>query len=410
MEYTIFLWIIGISVFHFLLERILGMLNDSKKAEGLPPEADGIYDKERYETWLAYDKTKGRFGRIASFFNFFVLLAMLILGGFGWLDDFIRETVTKDDLWLPLLFFGALGAASSLIGLPFAWYGTFVIEERFGFNKTTPKVFVFDRIKGALLSVALGGSIGGFVIFIYHLNPDSFWIVAWLFLSGITLLMNMFYTSTFARIFNKITPLEDGPLREAIEVYSQSVGYKLKNIFIMDGSKRSTKANAYFSGLGPKKSIVLYDTLIEKFETEEIVAVLAHEVGHYRKKHIPVSTTLALLQMGLTFFLLSLTLSIPYFSLALGDQPSFHLGLLVFGLLYSPVSLILGLGMNILSRKNEFEADAFAKETSSGAALVSSLKRLASENLVNLNPHPLHTFFHASHPPVLERVKALEKS
>lgn len=409
METILFYTIIGITVFNFLLERLLGWLNNSRKQAELPEEAKGIYDAERYAKWLAYDKARSKFGRWSSLVSFLGLQYMLWGGLFGTLDFALGQYVTDHEILLPLLYFGTLGLASGLLGLPFAYYSTFHIEARFGFNTTTLKTFIMDRVKGMLLGVVLGGGLGSLVIWFYQQYPENFWWIGWAVVSGFSILMSMFHTATFARLFNKLVPLEEGELRDAIEAYASKVGYNLKNIYVSDGSKRSTKANAYFSGLGPRKSIVLFDMLIQNHPTEEIVAVLAHEVGHYKKKHIPVSMVLGVLQMGLVFYLLSFVLKVPYFSVALSGRPSFHMALLAFSLLYTPFSTLLGLGMNALSRKNEFEADAFAGETADRTSMIEALKRLASDSLVNLTPHPLVTFFYASHPPILKRVEALKK-
>ncbi|MBN4062508.1 M48 family metallopeptidase, partial [Bacteroidales bacterium AH-315-I05] len=277
------------------------------------------------------------------------------------------------------------------------------------FNRTTVKTYIFDKIKSAILGAIIGGGLFSLFVWFYETAGEYFWLYAWALVTVFMLFMAMFYSSLIVPLFNKLTPLEEGGLRTEIEDYCKKVGFKLNNLFVIDGSKRSTKANAFFSGLGPKKKIVLYDTLIEKHTNDELLAVLAHEVGHYKKKHTRTSIFISVLQTGLTLYLLSLMINLPQFSIALGaEKQSFHIGIIVFGMLYSPLSMILGLGMNILSRKNEFEADAYAKETYKGEPLRTALKKLSVDNLSNLTPHAAYVFFHYSHPPLLKRLKALK--
>lgn len=407
MSDSIFIIIIVILVFNFLFDRILEYLNDKNISAEIPPEAKGIYDGEKYRKMMEYQKVNFRFDLVSSSFSFILMLAMLLSGGFAFVDSLVR-TWTENPVLMALLFFGIIGIASDLVSEPFSLYGIFVIEERFGFNKTTLKTYFLDKLKGILLSVVIGVPLLSLVIWFYQVAGNYFWIYAWLLVSFFMIFMTMFYTSLIVPLFNKLKPLSEGALRKAIESYSQKTGFTLKNIFVVDGSKRSTKANAYFSGLGRKKKIVLYDTLIEKHTSEELVAVLAHEVGHYKKKHTRLSLILSILQTGITLYIFSLVVDNPVLAAALGaGEPSFHIGAIVFGMLYAPVSFILGIAMNILSRKNEFEADAFARETYNGEALKSALKKLSVDNLSNLTPHPLYVFFHYSHPPLLERLRKL---
>jgi len=310
------------------------------------------------------------------------------------------------------LYFGILGIAADIFSTPFSVYSTFVIEEKFGFNKTTPKTFIFDKIKGWFLSAIIGGGLFSLIIWIFESTGIYFWLYAWFVVSVFSIFMAMFYSNLIVPLFNKQTPLEDGELRNAIQTFSEKVGFKLKNIYVIDGSKRSNKANAYFTGLGMKKRIVLYDTLIKNHSIDELVAVLAHEIGHYKKRHTLLGVFLSIFQTGLMLFILSLFIAkgselSEILSGALQAQASFHIGILVFGLLYSPLSLILGLIMNIISRKNEYAADHFAGKNFSAKALIEALKKLSVNNLSNLTPHPVYVFFHYSHPPLLERLKAL---
>ncbi|MFT6066296.1 MAG: STE24 endopeptidase, partial [Polaribacter sp.] len=299
---------------------------------------------------------------------------------------------------------------SDILTTPFSYYQTFVIEEKFGFNKSTKKTFWFDKIKGWLMSILLGGGILSLIIWFYQFAGENFWIYAWILVAIFSLLMNMFYAKLIVPIFNKQKPLESGELKSAIENYAKKVGFTLNNIFVIDGSKRSTKANAYFSGFGLQKRITLFDTLINDLETAEIVAVLAHEVGHYKKKHVIFNLGSSILLTGLTLFILSLFINSSLLSEALGvSTPSFHIGLIAFGILYSPISEITGLFMNYMSRKFEYQADNYAKETFEASPLISSLKKLSKNSLSNLTPHPAYVFMHYSHPTLLERIKNLEK-
>ena len=295
-----------------------------------------------------------------------------------------------------------------VVSIPISYYSTFIIEEEFGFNKTTFRTFFVDIIKGILMSLVNGGLLLGAALFVYDYFSDGFWIWLWIGLSLFTIFISMFYTTLIVPIFNKLSPLDNGTLKEKIENYSKNIGYSLKNIFIIDGSKRSSKANAYFSGLGPRKTIALFDTLVEKHTEEELVAVLAHEVGHYKKNHIKQGMFISIFQIGMMCYLFELCTKLPEITSALGAEVgAFHLGLIGFSLLFSPVGLILGVFGNILSRKNEFEADSYAKETYDGESLKLALKKLSVDSLTNLYPHPLYVFIHYSHPPLLERLKAL---
>lgn len=411
---TLLIIIIAIIVIEFVFDKVLDFLNLKNLSPELPKEAEGIYDAERYKKSQQYYKANHNFSMITSSISFIALLLMLFFHGFAYVDSFVRE-YTLHPVLLPLLFFALLGLASDILSTPFSLYKTFVIEEKFGFNKTSIGTYIMDKVKGYLLAVVIGGGLLSLIIWIYLNTGEYFWIFAWVVISLFTIFITMFYTTFLVPIFNKLTPLPEGELRTAIEGYCKKVGFKLNNLFVIDGSRRSAKANAYFSGLGKKKTIVLYDTLIEKHSRDELVAVLAHEVGHYKKKHMLIGTVQGVISAGVMLFILSLLLGNPAFSEALGahlpageiGRTSFHLEILVFGMLYSPISEVLGVIANILSRKHEFEADAYAKETFSGTALSAALKKLSSDNLSNLKPHPAYVFVHYSHPPVLERLKKL---
>lgn len=401
--------IIGLVIFNYLFSTVLDFINGKNWRTEIPPVMKDFYPEDKYLKAKNYSKEKGKVSLISSTLSTLITLLFLVFGGYGWLDDFI--SLYYDIPFLKSgIFFLVLFILSDFISIPFSCYNTFVIEEKYGFNKTTVKTFVLDKIKGYLLTLIIGGVLLFGAIYIVSLLENGFWVWLWLSLSVIILLVNMFYADLIVPIFNKLTPLETGSLREKIESYTNKVGYSLKNIYIIDGSKRSSKANAFFSGLGPRKTIALYDTLVEKHTEEELVAVLAHEVGHYKKKHVFTSLFLTIFQLGLMCFLLETCLKVGEISQALGGKEMvFHLGLVAFGILYSPVGTILSILMNINSRKNEFEADHYAKTTYSGVALELALKKLSVDSLSNLYPHPFYTFIHYSHPPLLKRLSALNE-
>ena len=408
MHEIIFWLIITIIVLDFVFENYLEYLDTKMMGTALPDELSGIYDQEKYSRQQSYQRENHRFGIITSTFSFIIILGMFIFYGFAYLDD-IAWGMTANSIVAALIFFGIIMFASDILNTPFSLYDIFVIEEKYGFNKTNLKTFILDKIKGWLLGAIIGGGLLAFIIFIYQKTQSMFWIYAWLTISAFSIFMAMFYSNLIVPLFNKQTPLEEGELRNSISLFANSVGFKLDNIYVINGSKRSSKANAYFTGLGAKKRVVLYDTLIEEMETDEIVAVLAHEIGHYKKKHVLHGIFISLLQSGIMLFLFSLLIDSPLLSKALGvEKPNFHIGMISFGILYSPVSFVLGILINMLSRKNEFQADAFAAENYDPTALSSALKKLSGRNLSNLTPHPLYVFFNYSHPPLLERLKKLK--
>jgi STE24 endopeptidase len=408
MYNTVFYIIIFILIAGFVLERWLDYLNMKNTRAKLPEELQDVYDAERYQKSQAYKRTNTRFSFLTSSFNLILILLMFFLGGFSYVND-LAFSLSENYILVALIFFGILMLASDLLNTPFDIYDTFVIEEKYEFNKTTPKTYVLDKIKGWLLGAIIGGGIFALIIWFYQLTGKNFWIWAWILASGFTIFMTMFYSNLIVPLFNKQTPLEEGELRTEIEKFAEKAGFTLTNIFVIDGSKRSTKANAYFSGLGSKKRIVLFDTLIKDLSTDEIVAVLAHEIGHFKKKHTLTGTIIGILQTGLTLFLFSLFLNSPALSSALGvEEPNFHISLIAFGILYTPITIILGVFVNMFSRKNEYSADRFAAKTYSAEPLIKALKKLSSKNLSNLTPHPAYVFFHYSHPPLLRRVRALK--
>ena len=409
MYQTIFIIIVAILVAEYLISRLLDNLNTQWRGKELPKELIGIYDEDKYKKSQEYGKTNSRFSLISGSFQLILILLMLFFGGFAWFDEIAKE-FSSHLVWSALIFFGILFFLSDIINIPFSVYSTFVIEEKFSFNKTTIKTFILDKFKGWLLTIIIGGGILGFIIWLYFQTTDMFWIYAWIGLSGFSIFMSMFYSNLIVPLFNKQTRLEDGELREAISEFGEKAGFKIDNIYVIDGSKRSSKANAYFTGLGKKKRIVLYDTLINDLSIDEIVAVLAHEIGHYKLKHTLVSMILSIIQSGVIFYILSLFIGNKDLSMALGaEKYSFELSLIAFGMLFSPISTVIGLFMNVFSRKNEYQADNFANGFGFGDSLISSLKKLSVNNLTNLTPHPAYVFAYYSHPTLHQRILAIKK-
>lgn len=405
---TLFYIIIGILIFNYISEKILDSLNEKHFDDEIPKKLVDVYEEEEYKKSQQYKKTNARFSNFTSFITTAFTLAFFFFDGFKYVDDFARS-YTEHPILVALIFFGIIMLASEIISTPLSYYSTFVIEEKFGFNKSTKKTFWLDKLKGLFLSVILGGGILSLIIWFFQLTGQNFWIYAWALVALFSLFINMFHAKLIVPLFNKQSPLENGELKTAIEAYAKKVGFTLNNIFVIDGSKRSTKANAYFSGFGAQKRITLYDTLINDLDTDEIVAVLAHEVGHYKKRHIIFNLISSILLTGFTLYILSLFVNSPILSQALGvSTQSFHIGLIAFGILYSPISEITGLFMNYMSRKFEYQADDYAKKTFNPNALISSLKKLSKNSLSNLTPHPAYVFVNYSHPTLLERIKNLE--
>lgn len=405
---TLFYIIIVILVIQFAVETFLDYINALRFKDPIPRELEGIFDEEEYHRSQEYKKVNHRFGIFSGTFSLLLTLAFLFFGGFEWIDT-IARSITDHDIGIAMVFFGIIFIGSDLLSIPFSYYHTFVIEERFGFNKTTVKLFFIDKIKGWLMTAVLGGGILALILLFFKWTGSSFWLYAWGLITLFTIFMNLFYSRLIVPLFNKQTPLPNGSLRESIENYAKKVGFELKNIFVIDGSKRSTKANAYFSGFGKEKRVTLFDTLINDLEEDEVVAVLAHEVGHYKKHHILFNLSTAIITTGITLYILSVFVNNPELSMAIGvNTPSFHAALIGFGLLYSPISEITGLMMNYLSRKFEFQADAYAKNSFNAPALITSLKKLSKKSLSNLTPHPAYVFMHYSHPPLRERIQRLK--
>lgn len=408
MDNPIFYLILLIPVAGYLAERYLDRLNAGMWSENLPEKLKNIFDEEKYRKSQRYFRDNNTLDFWSSTFNLAVILGMIIFGGFAFADHLARY-VSQNMIVVSLVFFGIIGLASDLINIPFSCYDTFVIEKKYGFNTMSVRTFITDHLKSWILALLVGAPVLGLITWFYYETGGKFWIYAWGVITMFSIFMNFFYSELIVPLFNKQTPLPGGNLRSSIQAFASNAGFNLKDIYVIDGSKRSTKANAYFSGFGPKKRIVLYDTLLKEFSDEEITAVLAHEIGHYRKKHVLMSLILSILLTGFMLFLFSLVVDNPQFSQALGsDRTSFHLGLVVFGILYSPLSLVIGLVTNYISRKNEFAADRFVKEHYKPEKLAEALKKLSVKNLSNMMPHPVYVFFHYSHPPLLKRLEKLE--
>lgn len=400
--------ILLIVVLDFLWTQYLTYRNRKRMSPTIPAQLAGIYNEEEYVRQQAYQKESSLFSLYTGIFSFIVLLGVLSFGVFGWLDEYLRQYVSNE-IVLTLVFFGIIYLINDIITLPFGYYATFVIEERFGFNKSTKATFWLDQIKGLFITFILGGVILALIVWLYNTLGEYAWLYAWAAVTVVSLFMTLFYSNLIVPLFNKQTPLEQGELRDAIEAFANKAGFAINNIYVMDASKRSSKANAYFTGFGAKKRIVLFDTLINDLDTQEIVAVLAHEIGHYKKKHTLQGMFTSVCYTGIILFLLSLFLGNRDIAIALGgEEASFHLGMIAFSVLFTPVSLIICIFSSILSRKNEYQADAYAAGFGLSEALVSGLKKMHVKSLSNLNPDPLYVFFYYSHPTLLQRVRALE--
>ncbi len=399
-----------ITIAGFAFDQWIGYLNTTTWSNILPDALKGFYDEQTYSKQQDYERVNYRFGLFSDVLSFVAIMGMLIFGGFAWIDG-VARMFSGFAILQAMLFFGIIAFASDILSIPLDVYHTFVIEESFGFNKTTPRTFILDKLKGWILAVFVGGGLLALIVFIYEKSGAWFWILAWACISVFTLFISYFYTTLLVPIFNKLTPLPAGELRDAIEKVAVRADFSLKDISIMDGSKRSSRGNAYFSGFGRKKSIVLFDTLVNEHSVDELAAILAHEIGHYKKKHVLKGLLSGIMQTGIVLFVLSLLLKSSLPAAALGSSvSSFHLSVIAFGILYSPVSLVLGIVFNVISRKHEYEADRFAIGLSKPGALAEALKRLSLKNLSNLTPHPWYVYVHYSHPALLQRLAAIDKA
>jgi STE24 endopeptidase len=395
----------------FLLGIISEVLNLRHLKKKLPEEFSDVFDDNKYAKSQDYTRVNTRFGWVTGTWSLILILSFWFLGGFEWLDQLIRA-YGFGEVTNGLIFFGVIMLGITVLNLPFSIYSTFVIEERFGFNKTTPAVFITDLLKSLALGAVIGLPLLAGIIYVFMTLGEMAWLYGWIGVTVFSLILQYIAPTWIMPFFNKFTPLEEGELRDKIVEYSKKVDFPLKQLFVIDGSRRSAKANAFFTGFGKNKRIALYDTLIENHTTDELVAVVAHEVGHYKKKHIFKGTTLSILHTGIMFFLLGLILEYkPLYDAFYVSEPSVYLGLIFFGLLYKPVDFILSVFSGMLSRKHEFEADAWAAETTGNPKnMIKALKKLSADNLSNLTPHPFYVFLNYSHPPVLQRIEVLRKS
>jgi STE24 endopeptidase len=392
----------------FILNLVSDYLNLQSLDNGLPEEFSDVYDEQTYEKSQRYTKERTKFGILTSVFNLALLLVFWFAGGFQWLDEIVRGW-ELGVIWTGLVYIGMLILAKQLLSLPFSIYSTFVIEEKYGFNKTTPKTFVLDLVKGLGLSILLGGPLLAGILAFFTFVDQYAWLYAWGAVTAFTLFIQFVAPTWIMPIFNDFEPLaEDSDLRQKIRDYADNVNFAMEGVYVMDGSKRSSKSNAFFTGFGKNKRIALYDTLIDNHEEDELVAVLAHEIGHYKKKHIIKNMAISIAQTGIMFFLLSIFLnSQGLFDAFFMEQMSVYAGLIFFGMLYAPIDMIVSVFMQILSRKYEFEADEFASTTYKKEPMIDALKKLSKDNLSNLTPHPFYVFLNYSHPSVLERIKAI---
>lgn len=406
---NIYALIIIATLFVSLLISIISeALNLKALKHELPEEFAGVYDFEAYRKSQEYTKTTTKFGFLVESFDLVVLLGFWFTGAFNTIDQFLRG-ILNGPIMVGLAYISLLLVLKFIISLPFSLYSTFVIEERFGFNRTTPKTFILDILKGFCLMAILGGVGMSLVLALFEYGGPLAWLYCWGGVTIFTLFVQFIAPTWIMPLFNKFEALEDGELKEKIMSYASAVKFSLENVFVMDGSKRSSKSNAFFTGFGKHKRIALFDTLIEKHTVEELVAVLAHEIGHYKKKHILKGMLISIFHMGVMFYLISIFLTHQgLFDAFYMEQGSVYAGLIFFGLLFSPIEMVLSLFINKMSRLNEYEADAFAAETSKGGeALITALKKLSVHNLANLTPHPFYVFLNYSHPPLLDRIKAI---
>lgn len=402
--------IFAIIILNYLVDLLSGLLNYNSFNNKLPENVSDIYNDKEYLKSQEYKKENFRFNLITSSFSFIILIVVLYNGYFGALDSIVRNYTFENEISPSILFFFSIYFINDFISIPFQLYRVFVIEDKYGFNNMTISTFIYDKLKGYFLSVIIGLLLLGPILILILLFPQNFWIYAWVLLSGFMIFLNMFYTSLIVPLFNKLTPLEEGDLKKSLNDYASNVGFSLSNIFVINGSKRSNKANAFFTGFGKNKKIVLYDTLIKNHTVPELVAVLAHEVGHYKLKHVISNLFVSIITTGLMLFLMSKILFNSEVSYALGGNVSFrHLEILAFFILYTPISRVINILAFIKSRKNEYEADNFAVTTYKKSPMISALKKLSKDNLTNLTPHPFFEFINYSHPSLSKRLKSIEK-
>ncbi len=393
----------------FLVTLVSRYLNLSHLGTELPSEFENYYDKDEYARSQSYTRRNSQFANISSTFNFLVIMTVILGGLFNALDIFVRD-LGYSTIISGLIFFGLIFIIQDILSTPFNLYHTFIIEDEFGFNKTTPSTYAADKFKSYLIIITLGGPLISAILYLFE-SYENAWLFAWLLLVLLSIIMPKVFTQFIAPLFNKFTPLEDGDLKDLINDYAESVDFPLSEIYVVDGSRRSAHSNAYFTGFGKNKRIVLFDTLMENHTNEEIVAIIAHEVGHYKKKHILKGMVLSTIHSGVMLYVMQLFIKTPLLHQAFGMEaqiPSIYAGLVFFSLLYTPIEMLLSVLFNYISRKYEFQADEYSARTLNDTEnLIEGLKNLSVKNLANLTPHPFPVFLNYSHPPVLERIKTL---
>tara|TARA_B100000212_G_scaffold337073_1_gene311352 strand:+ start:1772 stop:3013 length:1242 start_codon:yes stop_codon:yes gene_type:complete len=410
MDYTeIQILLLVIISFQFIIDLVSGLLNYSSFDKPLPNNVENIFSENEYSKSQKYKKVNFKFNLVSSVYSFSILFTVLYFGLLGSLDSYIRNVTFENEISLSLIFFASVFIISDTLKIPFQLYRVFVIEEKFGFNNTTLKTFIFDKLKSyfisLLLIVILATPLLLFIIFF----PSSFWIYFWILISIFLIFINMFYTTLIVPIFNKLEVLGDGDLKKKLDNFSAKVKFPITNIFVINGSKRSKKANAFFSGFGKNKKVVLYDTLIKNHTTDELVAVLAHEIGHYKLNHVKTNMVISIITTGFMLFILSNFIFNSDISYALGGNVSFrHLEIFAFFIIYSPISSIISVLMNIKSRKNEYEADEYAVKNFKKGPMEDALRKLSKDNLTNMTPHPVYEFLNYSHPSISKRLKAID--
>ena len=409
MEQAYYFIIIGALIVEYLLSTISSVLNMNSITSTIPDGFQEFYDDKKYSKSQEYLKDKTKLGLYSSTFSLILTLIVIHFGLFGFLDEFVRSNSTHYII-SGLLFFGILFLINDILNIPFSLYSTFVVEEKYGFNKTSIHTFIADKCKGYGLTIVFGSAIMVPVFYFFNTFQDNGWWIAWALITAFMIAVQPLFVHVIAPMFNKFTPLEEGDLKTAIEEFANKVGFPIGRIDVMDGSKRSAHSNAYFSGFGKSRRIALFDTLLDKHSTEEIVSVVAHEIGHYKKKHVITGTVLGVIETGIMLFIFNLFMNdSDLFAVFSVDTVSIYCGLVFFSMLYSPISMVTSIFTTAMSRKNEFEADAYALETTQKPEpLISMLKGLSASNLSHLTPHPLMVFLSYSHPPVVDRIAAVQ--
>jgi STE24 endopeptidase len=412
MQYNAVFWVIvAITIVQFAWSQILAALNRSRMSDEMPPELAGIYEPEEYARQQQYQRTNSKVNLIEQSIMTVLMLIVLFSGALGRLENLVAQRL-DNPIIAALAFVAMIAVILGVASIPFSYYDTFTIEERFGFNKTTRPLFWRDTLVSLLLTLVLASVVVGLIVYFIGLSPQWWWLWAWGALTLFSVGLNYFYSELIVPLFNKQTPLEDGELRDDLLRMAQRTEFRIADVYLIDGSKRSTKANAYFAGFGNKKRICLYDTITEQLDADEISAVLAHEIGHYKKRHVPQMMVIGVLLSGLQLYLMSLLLKSPQLATALGSrtgEASIILGIIAFGMLFGPISELLGMGQNLLSRHNEYQADTFADRHGYGAPLIGGLKKISAQALSNLTPHPLVVFWEYSHPTLLQRMENLSE-